>query len=93
MGTFPAGTLYFLMRFKIPIGRDRVLPRGTSPIANTKNPACLVSIFLVNFSQMENTKKKEEVFQTLCPCCQSLLKKEKVEEGFKKALKRVGKGG
>lgn len=37
-----------------------------------KNMACPRRFFLVNFPQMERAKKKE-VFQVICPCCQSLL--------------------
>ena len=40
---------------------------------------------------MENTKKKEEVFQTLCPCCQSLLWIDSVSQEVIQSKKGGGK--
>ena len=54
-------------------------------------PACLVSNYLVSFSQMESVKKKDRVFQILCPCCQSLLWVDSVTQEVVQSEKGAGK--
>ena len=55
------------------------------------DPACLALSFLVSFSQMESAKKKEKVFQILCPCCQSLLWIDSVTQEVVQSEKGAGK--
>lgn len=64
---------------------------GTSPIERRTNPACLVSNYLVSFSQMESVKKKDKVFQIFCPCCQSLLWIDSVTQEVVQSEKGAGK--
>lgn len=40
---------------------------------------------------MKNSKKKEEVFQILCPCCQSLLWVDSVSQEVIQSKKEGGK--
>jgi len=139
--------LYWDCPFQSLLQKNRAIPFLYKNIIGTTNYnclnelSCLTLFFLINFYQMKNTKKEKEVFQILCPCCQSLLwidpvsqdviqskkgggkakktldelllqekkrksefdrkfeataelqkkKKEKVEEGFRKALTKAGK--
>jgi len=136
MGTFPN---YFKRIGTVPFLYKNII--GYTNCNYLNELSCLTLFFLINFYQMKNTKKEKEVFQILCPCCQSLLwidpvsqeviqskkgggkakktldellsqekkrksefdrkfeataelqkkKKEKVEEGFRKALTKAGK--
>lgn len=52
---------------------------------------CLGPNYLVSFSQMESVKKKEKVFQILCPCCQSLLWIDSVAQEVVQSEKGAGK--
>ena len=67
--------------------RDKEKVRQTDSSA----PACLVSNYLVSFSQMESVKKKDRVFQILCPCCQSLLWVDSVTQEVVQSEKGAGK--
>jgi len=79
---------------------------GWQLVWNGRSMACLEWFFLVNFSQMENTKKKgvflvnfsqmentkkKGVFQVVCPCCHSLLWLDPVSQEVIQSKKGGGK--
>ncbi len=68
-----------------------MLSNKNKEIGGTSLITCLGPYYLVSFSQMESVKKKENVFQTLCPCCQSLLWIDSVTQEVVQSEKGAGK--